>query len=35
MRQTAIIANTALITAIVAILGAAVIRAHPPMLTSP
>jgi hypothetical protein len=31
MRQTAIIVSTALITAIVAILGAAVIRANPPM----
>jgi hypothetical protein len=31
MRQTAIIASTALITAIVAMLGAAVIRAHPPI----
>jgi hypothetical protein len=31
MRQTAIIASTALITAIVSILGMAVIRANPPM----
>jgi hypothetical protein len=31
MHQTAIIASTALNTAIVAILGAAVIRAHPPI----